>query len=112
MEKSRIGALDEDLITVVLRFVDPLKTRATMACVCKTWRSCVQRTLDRAHLCFDSEEALRTQITWLACRQDSPLLLHTLELHNSMPTTLPSWLSGQAFLQLTHIHSACIQDYP
>lgn len=80
-------ALDDDLVILILRQLD-YKTRASLACVSKTWRSCVRSSWNKIHLCFaSSEETLRAQLTWLAHQlRDHPLLLQTLELHSSTPT--------------------------
>ena len=82
--KRVLSAMDAALITYMLSYLDCDKIRARLACVCKTWRSCVRISWDKVHFCFKTEEKLRTQITWLD-RQllDSPLLLQSLELHSS-----------------------------
>ena len=78
-------SLDEDLLIAVLRLLDSDKTRASMACVCKTWRSCVKRSWDRVHIRIEYTEILRARINIQL--QDHPLQLHSLALHSSsMPT--------------------------
>ena len=88
-ETRPINALDEDLIISVLRHLDDHNFRATVACVCKTWRACVRRSWDRVHICFGDLETLRARLAWLDHQlQDHPLLLQSLEFHSC--TSSPS----------------------
>lgn len=103
MKEIHIGALDEDIITYVLQFLDSDKTRATMACVCKTWQTCVRKLWHKVHLCFDSEKSLKTQLIWLSHElRDRPLYLTSLELHSSNANTHSS------VIRLYRMH--CIAD--
>ena len=89
-DAKNICDLDENMLIAVLQSLDNDKTRASMACVSKTWRSCVQKSWNRIHFWFDSESTLSTQLTWLARQlQDCPQLLQSLELYSSMPTPVP-----------------------
>ena len=89
MKGNTIGALDEDTLIAILQFLDSDKTRAAMACVCKTWQSCVRKLWHKVHFCFDSTDALNRQISWLAHQlKDCPLYLQSLELHSNNANTL------------------------
>ena len=93
----------------MLRFLDSDKTRACMACVCKTWQAFVRKSWDKVHFCFKSKETLSAQLKWFTCQlQDNPLLLRSLALHCSRPTT--PILSGvlSLFCSATHTPDSCL----
>ena len=86
-EVHTIAALDEDLIVSVLRHLDDVECRATMSCVCKTWRACVKKSWNRVHFCFGDLITLEARLRWLECQlADSPRVLQALELQSSTPS--------------------------
>ena len=101
-ESKTLTALDDNLIVSVLRHLHDHKFRATMACVCKTWRACVRRSWDRVHFCFDGVDTLMARFAWLESQLlESPLLLKSLELHSGVP-------DPTCFRSLTMSVSVCI----
>ena len=101
-EIKTLNALDGNLIVSVLRHLHDHKFRATLACVCKTWRACVRRSWDRVHFCFDDVEELMARFAWLESQLlESPLLLKSLELHSGVP-------DPASFKSLTMSVNACI----
>ncbi len=99
-ETAIMTSLDEDLIIAVLRHLDDHKFRATMACVCKTWRACVKGSWDRVHFCFNDVETLRARIEWLLYHLSHPLLLQSLDLHSGMPSPTPFRNAGQCVFRI------------